>query len=62
MVPLNEVKGQMEDKSVSHFNMLLSSRLKNQTVKEICEAQKLESLHSHGCTILILDWKSPSDL
>lgn len=33
MVPLNEVKGQMEDKSVSHFNILLSSRLKNQTEK-----------------------------
>lgn len=31
MVPLNEVKGQMEDKSLSHFNMLLRSRVESKT-------------------------------
>lgn len=30
MVPLNEVKGQMGDKSASHLNMLLSSWRKNE--------------------------------
>lgn len=42
MVPLNEVKGQMEGEIVSHFNMLVSSRLKQQTVKGKCNAQKFE--------------------
>lgn len=35
MVPLNEVKGQMEDKSVSHLNMPLSLPTRqNQTDSE----------------------------
>lgn len=57
MVPLSGVKGQMEDKSVSHLNTSLSSWLKNQTVKGKCDALKLESLHSHGCTSNVLDWE-----
>lgn len=57
MVPLSEVKGQMEDKSVSHLNMLLSSWLKKQTVKGKFDALKLEPLHSHGCTFRVLDWE-----
>lgn len=33
MVPLNEVKGQMEDKIVSHLNMLVSLWLKKNKIK-----------------------------